>query len=392
MAVSAPSTSAPLDDPVADEMISIDCSVSSERYEDRGGICYLIRPGDSLWRIAEQIYGSPTYWRTIYDANRRRVSRRDYTILVGFGLELPLVRVALIDGVCQPCPDPSPPPDAPPLPPPTAIGSAQEDEGAPPQGTSAAPGSPDLPDFGRAIELLNPALKYDADLVTLHFVTPYGPVEVKLKGEIVLARRGSVLPHGIELSKDSIKVAYECAIKELCSKFSFDVDTDGRIVLEHEVFSLDWSWGSTSVSYVPPKSWKFEAGPKEPITLTWAAPDGDEFDVKLTLAGFEAVFTSEELATAPALVEEPSWSAERALEYGLYGLGAVAAVGLAVAAAAAAPVVVPAIAAAGAALAGAGTAQAGAVAAGAAAVLLFTTAREDFDMLEDWPVAAPDGA
>ncbi len=390
--MSAASSGASIDDPVADEVISIDCSVSSVRYEDRGGICYLIQPGDSLWRIAERIYGSPTYWRAIQEANRRRVSKRDHKILVGFGLELPLIRVPLIDGVCQPCPDPAPSPgvatpDAPPTFPPTTIGPPEEGASPPPQGTSTGPGGPDA---GEAIELLNPALKFDADLVTLRFETQYATVEVKLKGEFVLERHGSLQPHTIELSKDSIKVAYECALEDFCSKFSLDLDATGNVVLEHELFSVDWSWGSTSVSFVSPRSWKFVAGPKEPIKLTWEDYGGDAYDLKVELASFEAVVTPKEPLepTAPAPVAVPSWSTDRALEYGLYGLGAVAAVALAVVAA---PVVVPAITAAGAALAGMATAEAGMLAAGAAAVLLFTTAREDFDMLEDWPVAAPGG-
>ncbi len=31
---------------------------------------YLVKPGDSLWKISEKFYGSGTFWRKIWDANK----------------------------------------------------------------------------------------------------------------------------------------------------------------------------------------------------------------------------------------------------------------------------------------------------------------------------------
>ncbi len=34
---------------------------------------YIVRPGDSLWKIAQKFYGSGRYWPKIYEANRDRI-------------------------------------------------------------------------------------------------------------------------------------------------------------------------------------------------------------------------------------------------------------------------------------------------------------------------------
>ena len=34
---------------------------------------YLVRPGDTLWKISEKFYGSGIYWKKIYDENRDRI-------------------------------------------------------------------------------------------------------------------------------------------------------------------------------------------------------------------------------------------------------------------------------------------------------------------------------
>jgi len=49
---------------------------------------YRIKSGDTLWNIAGAIYGDPTLWRRIYDANRDRVSDPD-SIAPGHVLLIP---------------------------------------------------------------------------------------------------------------------------------------------------------------------------------------------------------------------------------------------------------------------------------------------------------------
>ncbi len=49
---------------------------------------YTVRNGDSLWTIAERIYGSGYRWAAIYDANRQRIADAN-VLLVGQRLEIP---------------------------------------------------------------------------------------------------------------------------------------------------------------------------------------------------------------------------------------------------------------------------------------------------------------
>jgi len=49
---------------------------------------WLVRPGDSLRKIARQVYGDETLWKAIRDANAGKVGR-DGTIAVGATLVVP---------------------------------------------------------------------------------------------------------------------------------------------------------------------------------------------------------------------------------------------------------------------------------------------------------------
>lgn len=43
---------------------------------------YIVRPGDSLWKISEKFYGSGVYWLKIYNANRDKI--KDPTLIFPF--------------------------------------------------------------------------------------------------------------------------------------------------------------------------------------------------------------------------------------------------------------------------------------------------------------------
>jgi hypothetical protein len=50
---------------------------------------YKVRKGESLWSIAESEYGSGTYWRLIYKANRKLLKGAPQRLLPGMVLKIP---------------------------------------------------------------------------------------------------------------------------------------------------------------------------------------------------------------------------------------------------------------------------------------------------------------
>jgi hypothetical protein len=59
----------------------------------RGGETYTVVAGDSLWRIAERVYGSGRYWPQIRDANPDKVREGGNLIFPGTTLDLPAINV-----------------------------------------------------------------------------------------------------------------------------------------------------------------------------------------------------------------------------------------------------------------------------------------------------------
>ena len=49
---------------------------------------YVIKPGDTLWRIATKLYKKGYYWKNIYEANRKTIKSPE-KIRVGQMIELP---------------------------------------------------------------------------------------------------------------------------------------------------------------------------------------------------------------------------------------------------------------------------------------------------------------
>ena len=61
--------------------------------EKRGGMTYMVKPGDTLWAIAERVYGSGYYWTVIEKANTAAVSSKGNFILAGVPLSIPAIDI-----------------------------------------------------------------------------------------------------------------------------------------------------------------------------------------------------------------------------------------------------------------------------------------------------------
>ncbi len=59
----------------------------------RGGEPYEVVRGDTLWAIAQRVYGEARYWRDIYRANRDRVREGGNLIFPGTVLDLPAINI-----------------------------------------------------------------------------------------------------------------------------------------------------------------------------------------------------------------------------------------------------------------------------------------------------------
>jgi LysM repeat protein len=68
-------------------------ATSSYPLVKRGGSNYVVKPGDTLWAIAERTYGSGYYWTEIEKANKAAVSSKGNFILAGVPLKLPVIEV-----------------------------------------------------------------------------------------------------------------------------------------------------------------------------------------------------------------------------------------------------------------------------------------------------------
>ncbi|MCO5169738.1 MAG: LysM peptidoglycan-binding domain-containing protein [Planctomycetes bacterium] len=339
---------------IVGDPVGMTCAVQAEHHEDRGGICYTVRPGDSLWKIAERIYGDGSYWKRIRAANPARVSRKNNRILIGTALELPLIRITTIGGTCEPCPDPDP----------VVVDGAS---------------APEPPVFWEAAQLLFPALVLDVDMWKIVFDTPLATVEIKLSFEAKVAKRGSVVAPHVSVGKDGISTSYSNVVQGLGTGFSFDIDRDGSILLKHDVLRWETDLVVALVSYVPPRTWKFAAGAKEPIQFEMGAGPGEApYDVVFSLKGVEITVTAKdvEFATVPVPSQEFTsswWSVNAAnVALGAAGVAAVAAAALA------APAVITVVA-------GITAVEGVALAAGAAAgLLLFIDAKDEFGMYDEW--------
>jgi nucleoid-associated protein YgaU len=54
-----------------------------------GGTTYTVDTGDTLATISEKVYGDPTLWRQIYEANREAIGDNPDNIKIGTELRIP---------------------------------------------------------------------------------------------------------------------------------------------------------------------------------------------------------------------------------------------------------------------------------------------------------------
>lgn len=67
--------------------------------EKRGGKSHLVKPGDTLWDLAEQYYGSGYYWVEIEKANPAAVACKGDFILAGVTLKIPALDIVPANSV-----------------------------------------------------------------------------------------------------------------------------------------------------------------------------------------------------------------------------------------------------------------------------------------------------
>lgn len=72
-----------------------DTSDPTVQTETRGGCTWSVQPGDTLWAIAQQVYGDPTLWPRIAEANSDKVGDGGRRIGVGDELHVPAVEVGI---------------------------------------------------------------------------------------------------------------------------------------------------------------------------------------------------------------------------------------------------------------------------------------------------------
>jgi nucleoid-associated protein YgaU len=61
-----------------------------EVYGDVWQQTHVVAKGESLWTIANKVYGSPEQWLNLYTANRKKIGEDPDSIFAGFVLTLPL--------------------------------------------------------------------------------------------------------------------------------------------------------------------------------------------------------------------------------------------------------------------------------------------------------------
>lgn len=71
---------------------TVEASAEFER-QRRGGATYVLVAGDTLWRIAEEQYGSGVYWERIAQENRRVIDSRSRFLECGAEIRVPTIEV-----------------------------------------------------------------------------------------------------------------------------------------------------------------------------------------------------------------------------------------------------------------------------------------------------------
>jgi hypothetical protein len=248
-----------------------------------GGRTYVVRPGDTLWGIAQQTYGDGHYWQEIYRANPGHVGAGGNLILVDSELTLPALAVPVASaepassGAAEPpMIGPPPPPMIGPPPPPPAASSAASPP-APASSSSSAPvssapasssASPQTADAGQSASASDylggvarscvwPAFRYNLPTIPLSTVIeviPGGTLTYTLgwRGNVTVQREGRCLPWSVDQSGVRLEA------NEVVGQFTSGVRVNS---VGSDAMSLGVTFAgnmsSSEVRYIPPTTMVF---------------------------------------------------------------------------------------------------------------------------------------
>jgi len=77
---------------VSSEIRSINTELRDLRLRRKSIESYTTLPGDDLRKISKLMYGDPTHWRDIYEANKDKVASEEAELLPGTSLKIPRSR------------------------------------------------------------------------------------------------------------------------------------------------------------------------------------------------------------------------------------------------------------------------------------------------------------